>query len=122
MDWEFSYRRLRWWLAANAVEIRFAQFKRVLKAGFDPDQPRIPAGNPDGGQWAGGGGGEVSGESEATSVESILAVAPRLAASRASMKSCLALCSPLLEAFQPANTTNINYWNFMRCLNACLGK
>ena len=26
-----------------------------LHAKFNPDQPRIPAGNPDGGQWAGGG-------------------------------------------------------------------
>lgn len=25
------------------------------KAGFDPDQPRVPAGNPDGGQWTSGG-------------------------------------------------------------------
>jgi hypothetical protein len=23
----------------------------LLKAGFDPDEPRVPAGNPDGGQW-----------------------------------------------------------------------
>lgn len=27
------------------------------KAGFNPDQPRVPAGNPDGGQWTSGGGG-----------------------------------------------------------------
>jgi len=27
------------------------------KAGFRPEQPRVPAGNPDGGQWADGGGG-----------------------------------------------------------------
>jgi hypothetical protein len=27
----------------------------ALKAGFNPDEPRVPAGNPDGGQWAGGG-------------------------------------------------------------------
>ncbi|MFY9699920.1 MAG: hypothetical protein WAK34_16660 [Rhodoplanes sp.] len=25
------------------------------KAGFDPDQPRVPAGNPGGGQWTSGG-------------------------------------------------------------------
>jgi hypothetical protein len=35
------------------------------KAGFNPDQPRVPAGNPGGGQWtsvgAGGAGGGVSG-------------------------------------------------------------
>ncbi len=26
----------------------------ALKAGFDPDEPRVPAGNPDGGQWTDG--------------------------------------------------------------------
>lgn len=26
------------------------------KAGFDPDQPRVPAGRPDAGQWISGGG------------------------------------------------------------------
>ena len=33
------------------------------KAGFDPNQPRVPAGSPDGGQWTdrGGGGGGDSG-------------------------------------------------------------
>jgi hypothetical protein len=30
----------------------------VAKATFDSDEPRVPAGNPDGGQWTGGGDGE----------------------------------------------------------------
>ncbi len=30
------------------------------KAGFNPDQPRVPAGDPDGGQWTDGGGGSAS--------------------------------------------------------------
>lgn len=28
----------------------------LLKAGFNPDEPRVPAGNPDGGQWTSEGG------------------------------------------------------------------
>lgn len=28
---------------------------------YDPDQPRVPAGSPDGGQWTGGGGGGITG-------------------------------------------------------------
>jgi hypothetical protein len=32
--------------------LRFEQWRR--KAGFNPDQPRVPAGNPDGGQWTNG--------------------------------------------------------------------
>lgn len=33
-----------------------------LDAKFDPDQPRVPAGSSDGGQWTDGGGGSGSGE------------------------------------------------------------
>jgi hypothetical protein len=28
------------------------------RSGYDPNQPRVPAGNPDGGQWTSTGGGE----------------------------------------------------------------
>jgi HK97 family phage portal protein len=35
----------------------------TLRAKYDPSQPRVPAGNPDGGQWTDGGGGY--GDSEA---------------------------------------------------------
>jgi hypothetical protein len=37
------------------TEVKFALL--VRKGGFGPDQPRVPAGNPDGGQWTSGGGG-----------------------------------------------------------------
>jgi len=40
-----------------------ALMRRALlgrKANFNPDQPRVPAGNPDGGQWTDGGGGSAS--------------------------------------------------------------
>lgn len=37
-------RKLHLWLAA------------AIKGGFDPNQPRVPAGNPSGGQWTDGGG------------------------------------------------------------------
>jgi hypothetical protein len=48
---EPSYRtlRLRAKLARLAFELRFHNLR--LKAGFDPNQPRVPRGNPDGGQW-----------------------------------------------------------------------
>ena len=43
-------------------------FKRALrllrKAGFDPNQPRVGEGNPDGGQWTGTGGGGGSQDSK----------------------------------------------------------
>jgi hypothetical protein len=37
--------------AALAVELRALALSLRLKAGFRPEQPRVPAGNPDGGQW-----------------------------------------------------------------------
>jgi hypothetical protein len=43
--------------AAMAVELHALTLRLRLKAGFRPEQPRIPAGNPDGGQWAGEGSG-----------------------------------------------------------------
>ena len=44
-------------LASLKAELKFRQFFRSLKAGYRPDQPRVPAGNPDGGRWTGEGGG-----------------------------------------------------------------
>ena len=43
---QLSYR-----YAAIAVEIRALALFLRLKAGFRPEQPRVPAGSPDGGQW-----------------------------------------------------------------------
>lgn len=36
--------------------LKSQELSYILKAGFNPDQPRIPSGNPNGGQWAGGSG------------------------------------------------------------------
>ncbi|HEY3908301.1 MAG TPA: hypothetical protein VGM07_00245 [Stellaceae bacterium] len=33
----------------------------LRKTGYNPDEPRVPAGNPDGGQWTNGGGGNAGG-------------------------------------------------------------
>lgn len=43
--------------AAITVEIRALALSLQLKAGFRVDQPRVPAGNPDGGQWVDEGSG-----------------------------------------------------------------
>jgi len=39
----------------------------LRKAGYDPDEPRVPAGNPDGGQWTSTGGQDSSGDSRTAS-------------------------------------------------------
>lgn len=48
-------------LACHVTGVRMmaalARFQALAeKAGFNPDQPRVPAGNPDGGQWTGSDG------------------------------------------------------------------
>jgi hypothetical protein len=40
------------------LALRAEIFRKVLrKANFNPDQPRVPAGDPDGGKWTDGGAG-----------------------------------------------------------------
>jgi hypothetical protein len=55
-----AIRRAQWHVDAARVELALKNLDYVWrKAGFNPGQPRVPAGNPDGGQWIGvGGGGE----------------------------------------------------------------
>jgi len=43
--------RLKWLAAATRVEIALRRHDWNLKYGFDPDQPRVPRGNPNGGEW-----------------------------------------------------------------------
>ena len=54
-------RRVGWFLHAQLVETKLHALAYAAKANFDPNQPRVPAGNTDGGQWTDGGGGSSSG-------------------------------------------------------------
>ena len=47
-------------LAALRVQLAFIKLDLVLRRKYRPDQPRVPAGNPDGGQWTSEGGGAGS--------------------------------------------------------------
>jgi len=49
--------RLRSELAAIKSELVLRRLLRATKANFNPNQPRIPAGNPQGGQWTNDGSG-----------------------------------------------------------------
>lgn len=40
----------------HASDLALRSLREAIKAGYRPDQPRVPAGNPAGGQWTGGGG------------------------------------------------------------------
>jgi hypothetical protein len=50
-------RELRWILS----ELKLMHLCRQLirKYGFNPSQPRVPAGDPDGGRWTDAGGGQI---------------------------------------------------------------
>jgi hypothetical protein len=89
-------------------------WQRRLAAKYDPDQPRVPAGNSDGGRW-------TSGESNA--VQSIIATARRLnlAAGPDAYQKCLDLCYRLLERPRSPGSDR-NTWDSHKCMNACLGR
>lgn len=81
---------------------------------YDPAQPRVPAGNPGGGQWSSNGDSDL--------FDVIFAAAQRLAvAGPGNYQRCLNLCYPLLERYQPAGS-DANTWAFQKCMNACLGR
>jgi hypothetical protein len=50
-------------VAALKAEIKFRKLLAALKA-YDPNQPRVPAGNPDGGQWTRDGIGAAADEGQ----------------------------------------------------------
>lgn len=58
-DWRTSLqlRRVRALLWGKVTEAKLHDLGRAIKAGFDRNQPRIPIGDPHGGEWAGGNGG-----------------------------------------------------------------
>lgn len=53
---EACVRRLKWLAAATRFEFALRRHALALKYGFNPDQPRVPAGDPAGGQWTGSAG------------------------------------------------------------------
>jgi hypothetical protein len=62
-DISIKLRRIAWLLRARDVEIKLRHLAdAVATAKFNPNEPRVPAGNPDGGQWTTGG---VGGNGEA---------------------------------------------------------
>lgn len=44
-------------LWGRVLDTKLQALDRAVKANFDPNQPRVPAGHPDGGQWTDAGGG-----------------------------------------------------------------
>lgn len=55
----FEIQRRRWRLSAMTMQVALLRYGLFLKA-LNPSQPRVPAGEPDGGQWTKGGDGSQS--------------------------------------------------------------
>lgn len=90
-------------------------WQRELARKYDPDQPRVPAGSEDGGQW--------TNAQEGDEVQQIVEMAKRLdlAARPDAYQRCLDLCYRLLERpLSPGSDRNT--WDFHKCMNACLGR
>lgn len=50
-DVDTKFSRLKWRRAFSNWERKATRWVEAIKAGYDPNQPRVPAGNSDGGQW-----------------------------------------------------------------------
>lgn len=119
--------------ASLRVDLALIKLRYALRRKYRPDQPRVPAGNPDGGQWtseAGSGADgtvdvDVTGSTEEqpsrSNPQDIIARARRLniAARSDAYQRCLDLCYPLLERPQRSGSDR-NQWDFHKCMNACL--
>ena len=101
------------------ADIAFRRLMLVLKAGFDPGQPRD-----DHGKWANEGGETIEAiPALNSSLAAIVAKAKRLnlaAAGPRAIDQCIDLCYRILE--RPRLKSDRNEWDFRRCLNACLGR
>ncbi len=74
--------RLKWLAAATRFEIAMRRHDRALKYKYNADQPRVPRGQREGGQWTGGSGGRVrlvSSDTPRFGPKSKLAIAAELA-------------------------------------------
>src|SRR5256885_7211998 len=101
------------------VKYGLPAWQRECARKYDSDQPRVPAGNPDGGQWTSGG----ADSEDRGDVQRIVEMAKRLdlAARPDIYQQCLDLCYRLLERPQSPGSDR-NTWDFHKCMNACLGR
>jgi hypothetical protein len=58
-DWDSEILALRASIAATRVEVALMRLQLAWKR-YDPNQPRVPAGSPEGGEWTAGDGGRFA--------------------------------------------------------------
>jgi hypothetical protein len=89
---------------------------------YDPNQPRVPAGNPDGGQWTSGGSGENAGRPTTNPLESF-AAARRRGRSMAYCLRQLAIDNLYCATREPASVRAACRSQAMeRCPNCIVGR
>jgi hypothetical protein len=108
---------LRRELVGAQLDLAIIDLKRNLGIKYDSNQPRVPAGQPEGGRWTAQPGRAASEPTPA----SIIARARRLnlAARPDRYPMCLDLCYPLLERYQPP-WSDRNENDFHSCMRRCL--
>lgn len=83
----------------------------MLKA-YHPDEPRIPAGQAGGGQW-------TTGEGDSLSSGDIL---PIVVGGSGRKDLCIERCYHLLERPLPHPGSDINTYDFWKCINDCMAE
>ncbi len=94
--------------------VKFLRFLHAWK--FNEDQPRDEHG-----RWTETGADDAADSGDQVTVSDILSRAKtlNLAARSDKWQTCLDLCYPLLERFQPPGSDK-NDWDFHKCMNICL--
>lgn len=106
--------------------IRLAATEQLLKANFNPNEPRVPEGDQGGGRWTYGSADAPPasnsrpfgpGPANSPKVPSETAVADR---DRKSI--CIERCAHILERPLPYRWSNRNTFAFHRCVNECMAE
>lgn len=129
--------RLRTYEAASNFEVKLQRLARHLETRYSPDQPRAPAGSPEGGQWTSGGGSASSTGSGPSDLQRIVgavvsaldpissevselpqAIQELVAQSAGYCRRIKNLC--IAECSDTALPTSDFGASFFKCVNACL--
>jgi hypothetical protein len=113
----------RFWKPGHENDPLYKLYESVERK-FDPNQARVPKGQPEGGQWASDGTSDAPAPEQngTADVQTIISRAKKLAAMGGlSYQTCLNLCYPILERFSRPGSDK-NTFDFHKCMNDCLGK
>jgi hypothetical protein len=102
--------RLRWETSMLQLELLLIKYERLLKANFNPNQPRVPRGNTDGGQWTRVGGGGSGTSTSLVGEGGTPSRQPQLVSSRPRSSGTVRIGGRLVEA-TPAQQARLAIFN-----------